>query len=73
MLRAMAEIEFADGKFQVDDEYVRLIGEATNGAAKSLTHKQAMQLLGRVLESRTFRNARNDIVEGHFQRHGDRY
>jgi hypothetical protein len=64
----MVEIQFSDGVAQVDDLYVPLLKEATDGKPQEHTQREAMRLMGRVQEKRVLRDAQADVLRGHFQR-----
>jgi hypothetical protein len=60
------EIEFADGKFVVDDVYAGPIREATNGDPSRYTFKHAMKLVGPVLGKDVLRRAQSQVISDHF-------
>lgn len=66
----MADVLFSDGLQQVDDLYVPLLNEATDGEPQKFTYKAAMQRLGRVLERGIVRNAMSNAIRGHFRQWG---
>ena len=66
----MAEIEFADGKHDVDDAYVEMIHSATDGSPKQYTFQAAMDRLGRHQERQILRNAASALRKEHFRQWG---
>lgn len=66
----MAEIEFADGKHDVDEPYVDLIHKATDGSPKSVTFQEAMDRLAGVQTRDILRNAQADILREHLRQWG---
>lgn len=66
----MADILFKDGKQPIDDIYVQAIGEVTNGDPRNFTFREAMQRLGRMLESRIVRDVMSNSIKSHFRRWG---
>jgi len=66
----MAEIQFLDGKFVVDDVYVGPIKEATNGAPERFPFKDVMKSLGNVFTKGYLRKAQSKIIADHLRIHG---
>jgi hypothetical protein len=75
MLRAMpetggTEIQFADGKFVVDDIYVGPIGEATNGHPERFPLKDAMARMNEFFGKDLLRRAQSRATSDHLRIHG---
>lgn len=70
MLRAMAEIEFADGKRVVDEAYVEPIHQVTDGAPERFTFERAMKAVTNFVEKDVLRRAQSDAIKEHFRQWG---
>lgn len=70
MLRAMAEVEFADGKRVVDDVYVEPILKVTNGAPERYPFQRVMDLINGFVEKGILRRAQQDVIREHFNQWG---
>lgn len=66
----MAEVQFLDGKFVVDDVYVGPIKEATNGSPERFPFKDVMKSLGDVFTKDYLRRAQAKVVGDHLRRFG---
>lgn len=66
----MADILFRDGKQPVDDIYVAAIAEVTHGDPRNFTFREAMEKVGRMLESRVVRDVMSNAIRGHFRKWG---
>ena len=70
MLRAMAEIEFADGRKVVDDVYVEPINQVTDGAPERFTFQTVMGRLGDFVSKDILRQAQKSIISEHMKQWG---
>jgi hypothetical protein len=63
----MAELQFADGKFVVDEAYVGPLKEVCGGETQRFPFKDAMKRLGPAFEKELLRNVQRDVIASHFR------
>jgi len=64
---AMAVVQFADGRFVVDDVYVGPLREVCGGETQRFPFKDAMKRLGPAFEKQFLRNVQQDVIARHFR------
>ena len=69
----MAEVQFSNGTFMVDDPLVGPIKEVTNGAPERFTFEEAMGKIGNWQTKMLLRNEQSRVVHDHLRLHGTRH
>lgn len=68
----MAEVQFLDGTFVVDDPLVGPIREVTNGAPERFSLQEAMNMISSWQTKAFLREHQGKVIRDHLRLHGTR-
>lgn len=64
------ELQFADGKFVVDDVFVAPIREATRGHPERFPYQSALKMMNGVLSKNFLKGVQGRVTSNHLRIHG---